>query len=273
MLKIYNGDCVKVTALLPEHSIDCVVTSPPFGGKVHVNEHRQRTYDVYNDEIDVPKYNAMCFNLFTELNRVMKKNGVVCWEVSYNKGCSEQFVLALNEIITKTPFTIADVMIWKKASALPIPDSPNRLSRICEMVYILVRREDYETYYCNKPVTSVTEVGRNKYGNVTNLIVSKNNDGMTELNGATFSTDFARQLLDLYCPKGGTVYDPFMGTGTTASAARDKGLDCYGAELSAAQCEYAKKRLDDMFTNLEIVKLETETENKNQEQEQGETEK
>lgn len=254
MIKIYNEDCVKVTRMLPQHSIDCVVTSPPYGGHVHVNEHRQNTYDVYHDEIDVPTYNKMCVDLFNGLDAALKKNGVVCWNVSYNKGCSEQFILALNEIITKTQFTIADVIIWKKSSALPIPDSPNRLTRICEMVYILVRRDDYETYYCNKPVTSVTKNGRNKYGNVMNLIVSKNNDGMTELNGATFSTDFARNLLDLYCPKGGTVYDPFMGTGTTANAARDKGLDCYGAELSLAQCEYAKKRLDDMFTTLEIIK-------------------
>lgn len=271
MLKIYNGDCREVTKLLADKSIDCVVTSPFYNGRQHTNEHRQKTYDVCTDDLTDEQYNDLCVELFNGFHRVLKTNGVVCWNVSYNKHNSTGFIFALNAILTRTPFTIADVMIWKKASALPIPDSPNRLSRICEMVYILVRREDYETYYCNKPVTSVTEAGRNKYGNVTNLIVSKNNDGMTELNGATFSTDFARQLLDLYCPKGGTVYDPFMGTGTTASAARDKGLDCYGAELSPAQCEYAKKRLDDMFTNLEIVKLETE--NQEQEQEKGETEK
>ena len=38
------------------------------------------------------------------------------------------------------------------------------------------------------------------------------------------------------------------------NAARDLGMDCIGSEISAAQCEYAKRRLDDMFTQVEIIK-------------------
>lgn len=39
------------------------------------------------------------------------------------------------------------------------------------------------------------------------------------------------------------VYDPFMGSGTTAVACQRMGLNYIGSEISAAQVEYAKKRL------------------------------
>lgn len=37
---------------------------------------------------------------------------------------------AVNAVITQTPFTIADVIVWKKATALPNSTSSNRLTRI-----------------------------------------------------------------------------------------------------------------------------------------------
>ena len=53
---------------------------------------------------------------------------------------------------------------------------------------------------------------------------------------------------------GGYVYDPFMGTGTTGYAACGIGVDSFGSEISAAQCDYAKNRIDDMFNQCEIVR-------------------
>lgn len=45
--------------------------------------------------------------------------------------------LALNRII-QTGFTIADVITCKKKSALPDNKSPNKDTRICEFVYVIV---------------------------------------------------------------------------------------------------------------------------------------
>lgn len=40
-----------------------------------------------------------------------------------------------------------------------------------------------------------------------------------------------RWLRALFCPPGGTVMDPFAGTGATLEAARELGIDSAGVEL------------------------------------------
>ena len=45
------------------------------------------------------------------------------------------------------------------------------------------------------------------------------------------------------CPKGGIIYDPFMGTGSTAEAAIRAGRNFIGSEMSAEYCKIAEKRI------------------------------
>ncbi|GHT16099.1 hypothetical protein FACS1894170_13530 [Planctomycetales bacterium] len=45
------------------------------------------------------------------------------------------------------------------------------------------------------------------------------------------------------CPKGGLVFDPFMGSGTTAVSAKQNGRNYVGFELNPAYCKIAEERL------------------------------
>ena len=86
----------------------------------------------------------------------------------------------------------------------------------------------------------------NTYNVFYNYIEAKNNDGKTHgLNQATYSTELCSKLFDIYADEGYVVYDPFMGTGTTANACVLNGLNYIGSELSTKQCEYAESRIED----------------------------
>ena len=64
-----------------------------------------------------------------------------------------------------------------------------------------------------------------------------------EAHFATFPEELIKPCILAGCPAGGTVLDPFFGSGTTGLVARAQGCNCIGIELSADYIEIARKRL------------------------------
>lgn len=78
---------------------------------------------------------------------------------------------------------------------------------------------------------------------------------MAEAHFATFPPKLIEPMILAGSPSGGIVYDPFMGSGTTALVAREKGRHFAGSELNAEYIEIAERRLakpytPDMFLGL-----------------------
>lgn len=195
-------------------------------------------------------YCEWCVYLFNEFDKVLNENGVVLWNVSYGSDATVNTEgiglvwLSIADIIRNTPFTVADRIIWKKGSALPNNVSKNKLTRIVEDVFVFCRKDEYKTFNANKEVSSVGKNGQTFYKNYFNFVEAKNNDGACNLNKATYSSDLCVKLLDIYAGKDSKVLDVFAGTGTTALACAMLGLTSYNCEISEAQCQYARERVD-----------------------------
>lgn len=54
------------------------------------------------------------------------------------------------------------------------------------------------------------------------------------------------------CPKGGIIYDPFMGTGSTAEVALRSMRKYIGSEMSSEYCEIADKRLEPFLIQTKL---------------------
>ena len=267
--KIYNGDCLEVMKLLPEHGIDVILTSPPYNttsshqtdnlvnedGTIRDTNFSIR-YDVYVDKRTNEEYYDFTQELFENFDRILKPNGSILYNISYGIENIDCMFGAINRIITETNFTIADVLIWQKPTAIPNNVSSNKLTRYTEFVFVFSRKSEYSTFYCNKPVTSY-RVGTSQpmYANISNIITAKNNDGPCPFNRATFSSELCEKLLDLYAPDVAVVYDPFMGTGTTAVACQRRFATCYGSELSENQCKWAIDRLEKEDNYVKMLDL------------------
>ena len=259
--KIHTEDClVTMSDHIDEKSVDIVLTSPPYctcnrGGKNSKNNLTNEThsnskfyptmrYDVFNDNMSEEEYIDWTIRLFNSFDRILKKDGCVLYNISYSSNRRDMLFLTIAAILQKTDFSLADMIIWKKRTALPNNTSPNKLTRIVEPVFVFARREDMDTFRCNKKVVSVRErTGQKMYENVYNFLEAPNNDGMCKLNRATYSSELCEKLLNLYGKNGMTVYDPFMGTGTTAVACKRLGMNYIGSELSPAQTEFANNRI------------------------------
>lgn len=259
MIKIFNEDCIQtMQKSLEENSIDLVITSPPYNNsRTSHTEYCMKTsncrYAEYDDNKTNEEYCNWICDLFRGYDRVVKENGIVLFNISYGSENPTVMFECIADVCRKTNWMISDVICWKKKSAFPNNVSSNKLTRIWEFVFVFCRQSEFDTYKANKKVVSTNERTKQPfYSPVFNFIEAANNDGANELNKATFSTDLVFQLLDMYAPYGKdtVVYDSFMGTGTTAVACKVLGMNCYGSELSKAQCDFANSRIDDSQESL-----------------------
>lgn len=249
---LYNGDCFDVMSKMIEKNkkIDLVLTSPPYNTGRTCKTQRsidnyENRYDIHLDDMTEDEYLDWTIKLFNNYNSILNVNGVILYNISYGNENPNIMWLTISDIIRKTNFMIADVIIWKKNSALPNNVSPNKLTRIVEYVFVICRKDEYKTFNANKQIKSQSKTGQNYYENIFNFVEAKNNDGANKLNKATYSSELCEKLLNIYAKPYSVVYDSFMGTGTTAVACKNIGnLICIGSELSEAQCEYAKERLN-----------------------------
>lgn len=245
---------------MDENFVDIVITSPPYGtcrSETFSKESSQKRkynmrYDEFVEDRTPEEYCQWSVDVFNAIDKVLKKNRIVLYNFGLgNDGHTEytsyDWFNTVKSVIDGTPFTVADVLVWKKRSALPNNTSPNKSTRICEPVIVFCRKDELMSFPSNKKIVNQFATGQNLYSPFYNIFEARNNDGSCELNKATFSTQFVDRLIDLYVPdeqrNGWTVLDPFSGTGTTGISAIAHGMRYVGIELSKAQCEYAVSRL------------------------------
>lgn len=253
--KIYNED-----ALLTMRKLDCkvnaIITSPPYNTGVRIKYwsnkilngvrvySQDKRYDTYLDTKTTNQYIDWIVELFNGYDTILINDGVVLFNISYGNENPETMWLLIAEIIKKTNFTVADCISWKKTTALPNTTSKNKLTRICEFIFVFVRKAEFLTFNCNKKATTTSNKGQDFYEVFYNYIEASNNDGSVDCNKATFSTELVRKLLLLYTKENDLIYDSFMGTGTTANACIIEKRNYLGSEISLEQCKYSEKRIN-----------------------------
>ena len=255
MVEIINGDSIEVLKNWNKEKVDLILTSPPYntsrrGNSEKSMKNHEARYVNMIESRTAKEYAHWICDLFNLMDTVLQENGTIIWNVSYSSAssasefeCVNSMWYSIAEIIENTPFMVADKLVWKKSAALPNNVSPNKLTRICEDVFVFCRKNEYKTFKANKQVKSTSKTGQKYYENIYNFIEAPNNDGSNSLNKATYSTEFAMKCLQIYAQDGATVLDPFMGTGTTLNACKQMGLNGIGIEISKEQCDFANERL------------------------------
>lgn len=167
-------------------------------------------------------------------------------------------------------------IIWHKPN--PMPESvTDRPTKAHEYIFLLSKSERYH-YDATAIKEPQSETTMERFGNGTPRIIGKkektakagdvlanssyvrsvgilengrnkrsvwtvNTQPFPEAHFATFPEELIKPCILAGCPAGGTVLDPFGGSGTTALVARDNGCKAILIELNAEYIEIAKRRL------------------------------
>lgn len=242
--KIHNMDCIEGLKKLPDKSVDCIVTSPPYW--------KGFEYEAYFNSYK--QYLDWCELWLTECKRVLKPNGTF-WLNVINDSEITIRAFELMEIATrKIMFKLHDTIIWYRYNQQPA-NTTRQLTNQCEYVFMLrhtsagVDLHKKEAYEKNPHIFETKNLGNVWKIPFNSGKKSAKDFGRKETKSKWGHSGFPLELPEtcilLSTNEGDTVLDMFMGSGTTAVASVRNNRNYIGFELSEEYCESAKERVRD----------------------------
>lgn len=256
---ILNGDCRDVLKTLPDHSVHCVVTSPPY--------FQLRDYDVDGQmglEQTPDEYVAEMVAVFREARRVLRDDGTLWvnigdtyysgngqphggdpkspsrnfsrtfyrWQDRPGMGLPKKSLVGvpwqLAFALQADGWTLRSEVIWHRPSAFTGGGVKDRPPTTHETLFLLSKSR---RYWFNEAVA--------EFGTVWTIPHEQALRG----HSAAFPPALVERCLIASCPEGGTALDPFGGAGTTGLVADRLSRSAILIELNPAYADLARKRI------------------------------
>lgn len=229
--QIYLADCYEFVKQIPDKSIDLIITDPPY--ELEVN-HSAGAYGIkkklHFSQITNLSY-GFDYAILDEFIRILKKINIYIW-------CSKrQLQFLLDYFVTKKG-CYWELITWHKENAVPTGNN----TFICDTEYCLFFREkgvhlggDYFTkrkYY----VTNTNRLDKEKFEHPTikPLNIIKN-----------FVINSSKE--------NAIVFDPFVGSGTTAVACKELNRQFIACEIKEEYYNNAVNRLNKIRANGQMT--------------------
>jgi modification methylase len=227
---IIQGDCLEVLKTLESESVNCVMTSPPYNKGFYNKgkkpwrgdtwKQRRIEYGNFKDDLLPEEYDKQQTQILEELVRIIKPDG----SIFYNH--KQQF--HNHKVIFPTfvfNFNIRQIIIWERGSSPQL--SPIRWIPNTEYIFWITKSNIQPKFH--------------RFGEKFDVwhITPK---PMKE-HPAPFPEELVANCILSTCDRGDIVFDPYMGSGTTALVAKKNGINYLGIELNPEYIKIAEKRL------------------------------
>ncbi len=230
--KVHCSDCIDFMDKMPINSVDVIVTSPPYnlknstgngmkdgrGGKWS-NASLINGYSKHNDDLPHEIYVEWQRNCLASMMRVLKDSGVIF----YNHKWRVQGGLLQDRNDIVRDFPVRQIIIWKRKGGINF--NAGYFLPTFEVIYMICK----ENFKLKK--------GANKLTDIWEIPQERNND-----HPAPFPIEIPMRCIS--STNGKIVLDPFMGSGTTALAAKKLNLNWIGVDNSPEYCQMANNRID-----------------------------
>ena len=221
---IHNEDCLQLLKRIADNTIDLTITSPPYnlGEKHHTGSNVFNAYDEYKDDLPEAEYQSKQIEVLNEIYRATKQGGSILYNHKNRIKNGKQ--ITPYEWLLKTEWTLKQEVVWFNGSQ---NFDKCRFYPMTERIYWLSK-------------------GTNT--NFTNAInqhdlIKDTAEGTDKEHKRAFPVKLARRFIICF-PDAELIFDPYMGSGTTAIAALNEKRNYIGSELSKAYYELANKRID-----------------------------
>lgn len=259
--EVRNENCLDTMKLMEDNFIDLTVTSPPYDNL--------RTYNGYSFDFE---------SIAKELYRVTKEGGVVVWVVgdATVKGCETNTSFKQALFFKECGFNLHDTMIYHK-EAVGACGSKNGYNQSFEYMFVFTKGKlktfnpikDLIPKNAGKPTryakTKSSKKGYNldahikiapkssKRQNVWTYKIGFSSRNDRNKHPAIFPEKLANDHIISWSNEGDLVYDPFMGSGTTAKMSVTNNRYWLGSDTSVEYCDITKERINSFKEHLRNI--------------------
>ncbi len=256
--KIINGNCLEEIKKIPDKSFDLIFADPPYNMQLGENLRRPDNSKVKSVDDDWDKFqNFKSYDEFSliwlqECKRILKDNGTIWVIGSYHN------IFRLGFHLQNLDYWILNDVIWRKNN--PMPNFKGTRFTNAHETLIWASKNKNSKYTFN--YQSLKCLNDDLQMRSDWLIPICSGKERIKKNGKKIhSTQKPESLLHRIIlastNKGDTIFDPFLGTGTTAVVAKKLGRAYFGIEqnknyfLSAKKRIHATKQIED--NNLDTI--------------------
>jgi DNA modification methylase len=256
---IHEGDCIDVMRGLEPESVDAVITSPPYAMQ------RKATYGGV-PEADYPAWTVAWM---TEARRLLKPDGSVVINIRphVRNGQISDYTLRTRLALREDGWAEVEELIWHKKGGAPL-GHVGRPRRSWESLHWFAK---HGRPYCAPKSAGATttrlglsggrrgehlgssqfDANRSRVVGIARVpdVVSISTRANADSNGlndhpAPYPAALVEWLAHLACPPGGTILDPFSGSGSTGVAAIRNGWSYIGIEAVPEYAAMSRARLE-----------------------------
>lgn len=233
-VRIINADVMDGLRQLPDESVHCIVTDPPYG----------ETFLAWDKAHE---------GWLQEVRRVLRKDGSA-WVFGSMRS---------HKVADWSGWLLAQDAIWEKHNGSN--SFSDRLRRVHEIAVHLYRSDANWSDVYNKVLHTNDararvvhrKQGPPQWGEIGPAWYRTEDGGPRIMRSVMFYRSVHGEavhptqkpvavmmpLIEMSCPPGGTVLDPFVGSGTTAVAAKQLGMSCIGIEINPLYVAAAEQRI------------------------------
>ncbi len=241
--KIHHMDCLEGMKLLPNGSIDLVITDPPFAidfkaKRTNYNRTQSRVLEGYN-EIPKEKYHDFSVKWMREAHRLLKESASMYVFSGWNN--LKHILVALDEL----GFVTVNHIIWKYQFG--VVTSRRFVTSHYHCLYVC-KNDGKRKFF---PFSRYEKTSSNKQGGSLHYrdkedvwVIQREYWHGDQKTPTKLPSELVKKILMYSSEEGDVVLDPFLGSGQVAVVSKMLKRKYIGFEIVKEYYEFAKERLE-----------------------------
>lgn len=233
---IYHEHCLETLSRIEDNSIDLVITSPPYNMNLRIRNRQycsrqivkefSTKYEGFDDNLPIEEFYDLHLSILKEL---LRTSSIIFYNIQIVTGSKRAFFRIIGELNEY----LKDIIIWDKGYAQPAM-AHSVLNRRTELLLV---------FDSKNAISRQFEKANFERGTLDDIWNIKRGKKVVDSHSAVFPEELVQTIIHNFSNESDLVYDPFMGTGTTAVVAKKMNRKYIGSELNEQYFNVINQRL------------------------------